>query len=88
MMNEATSDCVEAAKLRAKKENISFEAAYIREYEAREGKQQVAGGIDFMGEVEKIMTQKKVSRGAAVRIVANEQPKLHSEWLQAIQKGE
>jgi signal peptide peptidase SppA len=39
---------------------------------------------DFMAEVEKIMGEKKIGRGAAVRIVAIENPKLHEAWLQSL----
>lgn len=70
--------CVEAARNLEKREGIPFNAAYDRILNARS---------DFPKAVEKVMTQKKVKCGSAVKIVTTEQPKLHNDWLSAIQKG-
>jgi hypothetical protein len=39
---------------------------------------------DFMAEVERTMTEKKVGRGTAVSIIAKENPKLHEAWLASL----
>jgi len=39
---------------------------------------------DFMAEVEKVISEKKVGRGTAVSIVARENPKLHETWLASL----
>lgn len=82
-MNAATWACFQRARKIMKAEGVSFEVAYDR---CRVDANGILIETDFMGEVEKIMVEKKCGRGSAVKIVMADNPKLHSDWLESQNK--
>lgn len=81
-MNAATWACFQRARVMMKSEGIDFETAYDR---CRQGNR-ISAGNDFLAEVERTMTDKKVGRGATTRVVVAEQPHLHEIWLESQNK--